>query len=76
MDITWGYESVKEVVDFISQDAGYFFGFLLVAGIATEFVIRMTHIIVVKGITSLLKMIFKGIGQAVDYFFKDKDDKK
>ena len=73
----WGYESVKEVVDFISQDASHFFGFLLVAGIATEFVIRMTHIIFVKGVVKLLKLIGEGIGNLFDRAFpENKDEKK
>lgn len=70
--IPMGYENIKEIVDFIGQDASHFFGFLLVAALATEFVIRMTKYIVVDGISKLLKMIFKGIGQAFDYFLKDK----
>ena len=71
--MSWGYESVKEVVDFISQDASHFFGFLLVAGIATEFVIRMTNIIFVKGIVKILKTIGNGIGWVFDQIFKEKE---
>ena len=71
----WGYETVKEVVNFISQDASHFFGFLLVAGIATEFTIRMTKIVFVDGVIKLLKLMFNGIGKAFDYAFKEKEKK-
>ena len=71
-----GYQTVKEVVDFVSQDAAHFFGFLLVAGIATEFTIRITKIIVVDGIVKLLKVILNGIGKAFDHLTREKEEKK
>lgn len=66
----WGFENIKEFLDYMFQSIGYFIGLIIVFGGVLSFITTMTHLIVNKGLIKIIKMIFDGIASIWKYLTK------